>query len=320
MRPRCHDGRVSQPPASLTLPGRGDLALLAIAVAAVSTSAPIIAATMAPALGIAMWRCALGSAATGSWLLVRRPWSADGRVRRWPRNGPEWTAALGGGTLLALHFATWIPSLRFTSVASATALVATQPVWAALLARARGTQIAARVWWGIAVALSGVLLLTGIDFALDPRSLIGDGLALVGGMLAAAYVSAGEAARRNLPTSVYAFLGYGWAALVLVLISAVMSVPLAGYTGRDWGLIVLLTATAQLLGHSLINQVLGSVSATVTSLAILFEFPGAVLIAAVWLRQVPPATLVPALLLLMLGLAIVIRSSGSAEPVEDPPV
>ena len=42
------------------------------------------------------------------------------------------------GMLLGAHFAVWIPSLSFTTVASSTALVASQPVWAALIARARG--------------------------------------------------------------------------------------------------------------------------------------------------------------------------------------
>ena len=42
---------------------------------------------------------------------------------------------LGSREYVAAHFATWVPSLTYTSVASATALVSTQPVWAALLAR-----------------------------------------------------------------------------------------------------------------------------------------------------------------------------------------
>ncbi len=238
---------------------------------------------------------------------------------RWPTGSAQWGAALTGGLLLALHFAAWIPSLRFTSVASATALVATQPVWAALLARARGAVIPAPVWWGIAVALCGVLMLTGIDFSLDPRSLIGDGLALLGGVLAAAYVSVGETARRDLSTAVYTVIGYGAAAVVLLVLAWVLGAQLSGFAARDWALIVLLTVTAQLLGHSLINKVLGRVSATVTSLAILFELPGAVLIAAVWLGEVPPPAILPAVLLIFAGLVIVVRTANLPEAV-DPPV
>jgi drug/metabolite transporter (DMT)-like permease len=284
--------------------------MLGIAVLAVSTSAPIIAACAAPALAIAFWRCFLGTAATAGWWAVRRT-----RVSV-PRHALG--AAVGGGVLLALHFAAWIPSLRYTSVASSTALVATQPVWAALLARARGAQVSRWVWVGIAISLSGVLLLTGIDFALDPASLFGDGLALLGAMLAAGYVSVGEAARRHLPTAVYSTIGYGTAAVVLLPLALLAGASLTGYEARDWWLIIALTVLAQLLGHTLINRVLGSVSATVTSLAILFERPGAVIIAAAWLGLVPPLAVLPALALILLGLVVVIRAADLPVPVADP--
>lgn len=278
---------------------------------AVSTSAPLIAATTAPALAIAFWRCFLGSGATGIWLLLRR----SGRGAVPPQ---AWRASIWAGVLLGLHFATWIPSLRFTSVASSTALVATQPVWAALLARWRGAPVRPAVWVGISISLVGVLLLTGIDFALDPRSLIGNGLALVGAMFAAAYVSVGESARQHLSTASYTFVGYGVAAVVLLPLALVSGAALAGYSTRDWVLILALTVLAQLLGHTLIARVLGSTSATVTSLAILFELPGAVLIAAVWLGVVPPLAVLPALALILLGLVVVIRAAELPVPVVDP--
>jgi drug/metabolite transporter (DMT)-like permease len=284
--------------------------MLGIAVLAVSTSAPIIAACAAPALAIAFWRCFLGTAATAGWLAVRRARISVSR--------PALAAAVGGGVLLALHFAAWIPSLRYTSVASSTALVATQPVWAALLARARGAPVSRWVWVGIGISLSGVLLLTGIDFALDPASLFGDGLALLGAMLAAGYVSVGEAARRHLPTAVYSTIGYGTAAVVLLPLALLAGASLTGYAARDWLLIIALTVLAQLLGHTLINRVLGSVSATVTSLAILFELPGAVIIAAAWLGLVPPLAVLPALALILLGLVVVIRAADLPVPVADP--
>src|SRR5687768_17334205 len=98
-----------------------DLALLAVAVAAVSTSAPLIREAAAPSLAVAFWRNAFATAATA-------PFARPGAVTTADRR----QVALAGG-LLAAHFATWISSLSFTSVASSVALVATQPVWAALL-------------------------------------------------------------------------------------------------------------------------------------------------------------------------------------------
>jgi drug/metabolite transporter (DMT)-like permease len=219
-----------------------------------------------------------------------------------------WLLMLLAGALLALHFATWIPSLRFTTVASSTALVATQPVWAAVIARMRGYQVPSRTWLGIAIALSGVVLLGGFDFALDPRALIGDALALAGAITAALYVTVGQEVRANVPTSVYTSICYSTAAVVLLLICLVTGTALWGFDARDWWLIAAVTFTGQILGHTLINRVLATTSATVVSMAILFEMPGSTLLAAWWVGQVPPAQIWPAVGLLLAGTIVVIRS------------
>jgi drug/metabolite transporter (DMT)-like permease len=104
-----------------------DLALMVVALLAVSTSGPLIAASAAvPALAIAFWRNAMAGAVLLPWTLARRRDELRGLSRR------ERRLALVAGVMLALHFGTWIPALSYTSVASATALVATQPVWAVM--------------------------------------------------------------------------------------------------------------------------------------------------------------------------------------------
>lgn len=299
---------------ALTRPPKVDLILLGVAVLFISASGPLIAATAAPALAIAFWRCSLGAGATGLWVAVRQ------RAELASMSRAEWRLVLLAGLLLGAHFAAWIPSLRFTSVASSTALVATQPVWAALIARWRGAAIPRQAWIGIAVALLGVLVLTGIDTAIDPRHLIGDALALAGAILAALYVSVGEVARRTVSTGPMTLGVYGSAAISLLVLCLVLGQPLVGYSARDWGLIIALTITAQLLGHSLINRVLATTSATIVSLAILLEMPGSTIIAALTIGQVPPLGLIPAALLLFGGLAMVIRSAQSRTAMESPPV
>jgi drug/metabolite transporter (DMT)-like permease len=300
----------------VTTARRPQLGLLAVAVFFISTSAPIIAATQAPALAIAFWRTALGAALTAPWTLTRHLSELRALSRR------QWWLCAAGGGLLAAHFAAWIPSLRFTSVASSTALVATQPVWAALLARARGVRFPRRVWLGIAVALAGIAVLTGVDVALDARSLIGDALALVGAMLAAAYVTVGEAARRDVSTPTYTLIAYSSSAIVLLPVCLWGGVALAGYPTSAWVLIAALTLLAQLLGHSLINATLRTTSATVTSMGILFEMPIATILAALFLGQWPPLAVLPALVLLLVGVAIVVRagagSTASATLAESP--
>jgi hypothetical protein len=160
--------------------------LMAVALLAVSTSGPLIAAMAVPAMAIAFWRNAMAAAVLLPAVGLTRREELRGLDRR------ERRLALLAGVLLALHFATWIPSLFLTSVASATALVATQPVWAALIAGARGTPVGRQVWTGIAVAMTGALLLTGVDLRVSGEALVGDLLAVVGGMFAAAYMTCGQ--------------------------------------------------------------------------------------------------------------------------------
>jgi drug/metabolite transporter (DMT)-like permease len=284
---------------------------MTVAIIAVATSGPLMAATAAPALAIAFWRNALGSAVLVPAALLTARAELRGLDRR------ERRLALLAGVFLALHFATWVPSLDYTSVASATALVSTQPVWVALIARVQGARVSSRVWLGIAVSVAGALLLTGADVQVSGRALVGDLLAVAGGVFAAGYMTAGSAVRRSVTTTTYTALCYSTAAVLLLVMCLVGRQSLSGYDGDDWLRLLAITAGAQLLGHSLFNVVLRTTSPTVVSMSILLEIPGAALIAAVFLDQRPPLLALPAAALLLAGLAIVIRdSTGEAVPVE----
>lgn len=296
--------------AELAAPSHTDLGLIAVAVAAVATSGPLIAATVAPALAIAFWRNALGAMALGPFAISRRRDALRAMVAR------EWSLIAVAGGLLALHFATWITSLRYTSVATSTALVATQPVWAGLLARARGAAIGRRAWVGIVLAVLAAALLTGLDVRLSAHAVVGDLLALVGAIFAAGYVTAGAQVRRSVDTTTYATLCYSTTAVLLLVACAIGDQPLVGYSGVDWLRILGLTAGAQLLGHTLFNRVLKTTSPTVVSLAILFEVPGAAIIAAIFLHQAIRLADLPAAALLLVGIALVIRAGGRAIPAE----
>ena len=291
-----------------------DLVWLGVAVLAISTSGPMIAACAAPALAIALWRSVLGSAATVPLVAARR-WSELTSLSR-----HEWRLMLSSGLLLGAHFALWVPSLRFTSVATATALVATQPIWAVLIARFRGAVVQPVVWAGIAVALVGVLVITGIDLSVDPRHLIGDFMAMAAAIVMALNVTVGQQVRQTVSTATYTTIAYGASGVFLLLICVALRVPLVGFSTRDWVLILGLTLLATLLGHTLISHVLATTTPTVTSLAILLEVPGATLIAAVWLGQVPPLALIPGIVLLFVGIALVIWAGDPRTAVEEAPV
>jgi drug/metabolite transporter (DMT)-like permease len=291
-----------------------ELALLGVAIVAVSTSAPLIRGAAAPALAIAFWRNVLALPAVGGWVLARRAerdaWSA--------RTADERRLSRISGLLLAAHFATWVPSLSFTTVASSVALVATQPVWAAVIARHRGESVRRGTWVGIGLALAGALLLTGVDVSISGRALFGDLLALLGGMLAAAYVTVGADVRRTVSTGGYALACYATAAAALLVVCLVGRQPLWGYDAEAWWAIAGLVVGAQLLGHTLVNRVLRSISPTTVSVAILFEILGATLIARVAFGETPPAAAWPAALLIAAGVVAVVRSGEDASDLVEP--
>ena len=293
----------SAPPSGLSRPPAPDVVRLGVAVVFISLSGPMIAATAAPVLAIAFWRCLIGSGITGVWVIARR-WSSLGALTR-----REIRLTVIAGIFLGLHFATWIPSLTLTTIAASTALVATQPIWAALIARATGVRIASRVWIGIAIAFSGVIVLTGVDLSVDPAHLWGDALALVGAVFSAAYVSVAERVRKTVDTSTMTFVLYAVSAVTILPLVFIFGQQLVGFDAQAWALILAVTLGAQLLGHSMMTRVLSSTSATVVSLAILFEMPGATLVAAIWLKQVPPLALLPAAASILAGLVIVIKAA-----------
>lgn len=298
--------RSARAPTGTGRPAAGDMLLIAIGVVGVSTSGPLIAATAVPALAIAFWRNAMATAVLAPWALLRHRAEIRGMSRR------AVLLTLGAGTLLALHFAAWVPSLMLTSVASSTALVSMQAVWAAVFARLAGESLPRRAWIGMAVALGGVVLVTGVDVSLSRQALLGDLLALVGGVFSGAYVVLGASVRRTVSTTAYTTLCYGTCAALLLVVCLVGGQSLGGYPAVEWWKLVALTLAAQLLGHSLFNAVLRRVSPTIVSLTILVEVPGAALLAAVFLGQIPPLAAVPALALILVGIAIVIGARDRA--------
>lgn len=290
---------------NLSAPPPRDAALLAVAIAGVSFSGPLMAATAAPALAIAFWRNAWGAGLAVAATMARRDLSLRGVL-----------IAAGAGVALALHFGTWVPSLTMTSVASATALVCAQPIFAGLIALWLGRRLPRVAWAGIVVAALGTALVAGADLSVSARALCGDLLALAGGFAAAVYVTIGAAARTRMSTAAYTAVCYTTCAALLLIACAVGGVPVTGFSGNAWLKIAIVTVCAQLLGHTLINVVLHTTSPTVVSLALLIETPGAALVAYLWLHQRPPLTAVPGLLLLLGGLALVVRGRSAPADID----
>jgi drug/metabolite transporter (DMT)-like permease len=277
---------------------------LVVAVLAVSSSAPLIAFAAAPALAIAFWRNGLAT-------VVLTPISLGPRRGELRQRGALRFGVLAG-VALAAHFATWMPSVQLGSVATATALVATQPVWQGLIAAAQGRRPSTAGWCGIALAVTGTAWATGVDVSVSGRAVLSDVLALLGAIAVAVYTALGERARAELSTTTYTWVCYGTCAVVLLLVCLVGRVPLGGYDAHTWLAILAVVAGAQLLGHSMFNYALQRASATTVSVLALLEVPGATLIAWIWLGQQPHLATLPGLVITLIGVAVVVLGTRPA--------
>lgn len=283
--------------------------VIGVGVLAVAFSAPLITAIAAPALAVAFWRNAFGAIAGAPFTLATR--RDELRSLLGPQRRTLYLAVVAG-LALALHFGLWIPSLRLTSVTASTALATTTPLWTVVMTRLLGQHVPRGVVLGVVVAVTGVLVVTGVDASGSAQALQGDLLALGGGAAGAGYVVAGAEVRRTVGTATYTLVAYTTCAVVLLAVCLVSGTSLSGYSARTWVELALLTLTAQLLGHSLLNRALRSAGATTVALAILLEVPGASLVAWVWLGQVPPLAVVPGAALVLAGIAVVIRSQSTS--------
>jgi drug/metabolite transporter (DMT)-like permease len=107
---------------------------------------------------------------------------------------------------------------------------------------------------------------------------------------------------------VYTLLAYSGCAAVLAVACLSAGTPLAGWSLRTLSELVVLTLVAQLLGHTAFNAAVPVVGATPLSLAILLEVPGAAAVAWLWFGQTPPVGVIPGALLVLAGLAVVVRA------------
>jgi drug/metabolite transporter (DMT)-like permease len=281
---------------------------VAIAVVAISSSGPLIVFAAAPALAIAFWRNALAASALLPFAVGRRRAELFALARR--REGLFCGLA---GLALAAHFATWVPAAKLTTVAAATALGATQPVWQGLIAFGQGRRPSALTWCGIAVAVAGAILATGADLGeADRAAVAGDLLAVAGGMAAAVYTALGERVRSTTSTMAYTTICYGVCAAVLGVACLASGVPVVGFAATTWLAILGLTVGAQLLGHSMFTFALRRISATTVSILVLLEVPGAALLAWLWLGQAPRPASLPGLVLLVAGVVVVVLGGSYA--------
>jgi drug/metabolite transporter (DMT)-like permease len=282
---------------------------MAIAVVAMSWAAPLIRLSAAPPLAIAAWRLTFATLMLGPALAAspaRREWSKLG--------GSERRIAAAAGIFLALHFASWITSLRLTSVAASAVLVSLSPVFAWVFSRIfLGERPARRQAFGIVLAIVGAAVIALGDASHAGRgALIGDLLALAGAAFGGAYFVIGRRLRADLGLVAYITPVYGVAAAVLLVWAAGLHQAFVAYPAKDWLIFAALAAGPMLVGHGGLNYALRYLPAYTVNVAALGEPVGATLLA--WLlpaiAEPPGLGAVAGGVLALGGIALALAAAG----------
>lgn len=281
--------------------------VLLMGVVAVSFASILIKLCDAPSLIIAAYRLAFAAlfflAASG----VKRVHPLKTFSRR------DFAVAVFSGLFLSIHFATWITSLKYTSVASSVVLVSTAPVFVAL-----GSffflkeKLSKWLVGGIALSTVGAAVLSWQDFALKRDHLTGDLLALLGAVGGAGYFLAGRDLRARIDTLAYVTVVYSTTAVCLIAVAALFGLPFFTYTPRVYLLFFLIAFLPQVIGHTSFNWALKYVSAALVAMVTLGEPIGASVLAFFLLDE--ELTLVQILggVLILSGVALAIRGETRA--------
>jgi drug/metabolite transporter (DMT)-like permease len=233
-----------------------------------------------PSLSIAAWRLIFASI-----ILLPYSWATRrDEIRDLSRK--EWVMLGTSGVFLGLHFATWIASLGYTSVASSVVLVSMGPVFVGLgswlfLRERPGVSLVA----GILLAATGSIAISWGDFGQGRDQLMGDLLALAGAIFVAGYLMIGYRVRARRSLTTYIALVYGVAMITLVIIVVIARQPMFGFSLQTYGWVLGLALGPQLIGHSTLNWALRYLSATFVAIVTLAEPIGSALLAYLLLDE-----------------------------------
>ncbi|MBO9128618.1 DMT family transporter [Bacillus sp. 165] len=251
---------------------------LVIAIIAISFSAIFVKWSHAPASILSMYRMWLASL-----LLVPIVWRKRDDFKKIGKK--DWYLLFFSGFFLALHFVLWFGSLKLTTVASSTIILALQPIVSLIggfFVFKERTTASALMTMGIAII--GAMMIGWGDFALNSKAILGDILSFLSVIAVVGYLLIGQSTVKKVSHWIYSFCVFLFASMVLTVYNLAAGTAFTGYDSREWGIFLLL-ATVPTLAHVINNWLLNFVNATTISMSILGEPVGATILAILLLGE-----------------------------------
>lgn len=282
--------------------------ILVVGILAISTGAVFVRMADAPSLVIAAYRVGLAA-------LILVPimcWHSRAELR--VLSARDLGIAFLAGVFLAMHFAAWITSLKFTAISNSVVLVSTSPLWVGIFAPLFvNEKIKPIILFNILFCIIGCIIIVSGDFASGGTALWGDLLALVGGFCAAGYLILGKTLRQKLSLLVYISLCYGSAALILWILVLGMGLQVSGFSNQTLWALWAMALISQIVGHSCYNWALRYCSTTLVALSFLGEPVGATILAYFLFHEALTPTKAIGGLMIMCAIFMAVRSEGVPE-------
>ena len=257
---------------------------LLVSIVAVSTASIMIRMSEAPPLAIATYRLTLATLIVAPFYV-----RSGGPARLMSARRRDQLTLVGVGVALAIHFASWITSLNYTSVASSVIFVHIDPIFVAAVSHfVLGEKVRRSTLQGITVAFIGAAVIAFSDSGSGGSSLYGDLLALVGALMLGVYILSGRRLRQSLDLVSYVTPVYATSAAVLALSCVATGTMLWPYPAEEYALLLAIAVVPMIFGHTVYNWALKYIEASVVSISLLGEPVGATLLAYFFLGETPP--------------------------------
>lgn len=275
---------------------------LIVAVTAVSFSSILIRLSEAPSLVIASYRLGLASLLMITAACIKNELSQLQKMTK-----KEGAALILSGFFLYIHFATWITSLFYTTVATSVIIVDSSPLFVAVLSYVFLKEtLTLKAIAGIVLSVFGAILI-GLSNPVE-ENVIGIFLAFLGAVGLAVYLVIGRDLRKKLDTFSYVSGAYSVSFVFLLITAVAFHQPLSGYSTKQYFIFFLLALVPSCLGHTLYNYCLKYLKAAVVSVAILGEPVGASLLAILFFREMPTLLIVAGGILVIGGIYMVVKA------------
>jgi drug/metabolite transporter (DMT)-like permease len=196
-----------------------------------------------------------------------------------------------GGLTFALNIALWSVALKYTTASAVTLLDNTAPVWVGLfsflvLKEKHGWQY----WLGLAATLLGAAVMIGVDlFSGSTEQMTGNLIGIASGISYAAYLLVTQKARSTQNSLRYSWLVSTFGAAALLPVNAAIGgfgnpISLQGYL-----LIFLMALSSQVIAWLMVNQVMGELPASISSIILVGQPVVTTILGILFLNEVPQA-------------------------------